>query len=242
VPAQRALSWQLTDQAGGGVVRERNWISFQSGEIRVCANCHGVNTLSQPGDPPPIDEPQALRDLLALWKRKNETPTATTTPTSTPTPTSSSGTSVCNSGVSIERAVLRARHRPASIMLTGRALIPKPWLGVAPHVNGVRVTLAGVLDVTVPGGVGWTTSESGDRWLYSNPTSQLGIRRIEIVDRSTQEPGLLVFSVRLAGAPDVPTSGSVDLSIRFGNQDECATKQWPRARRCRERAMRLRCG
>jgi len=33
VPARRALSWQLTDTNGTGVVRERYWITFQPGEI-----------------------------------------------------------------------------------------------------------------------------------------------------------------------------------------------------------------
>jgi hypothetical protein len=240
VPAQRALTWQLTDQNGSGVVRERNWISFQSGEIRVCANCHGVNTLSQTGDPAPVNEPQALRDLLALWKQENGVPDATPTSTATLTPTPRP--SVCSSGIVIERAALRARLRPAWITLSGRALIPQPWVGVAPHLNGVQITLDGVLDVTVPGGAGWTMSESGDRWLFSDRTGQLGgIRRIEIVDRSTQEPGLLVFSVRIAGASYVPTSGPASLSIRLGSAEECASKHWPHAPRCDGRIARLRC-
>jgi hypothetical protein len=68
VPANRALSWQLTDPNGGAVVRERNWLSFQAGEIRVCASCHGINKLSQTGDPAPTNEPEALHELLAQWK------------------------------------------------------------------------------------------------------------------------------------------------------------------------------
>jgi len=47
VPARRALSWQMTDPAGGPVVRERYWVTFQSGEIRTCANCHGINRRQQ---------------------------------------------------------------------------------------------------------------------------------------------------------------------------------------------------
>lgn len=67
VPASRALSWQLVDQAGSGVVLERNWVSFAPGEIRVCKGCHGVNTASQTGSPPAENEPAALRTLLAEW-------------------------------------------------------------------------------------------------------------------------------------------------------------------------------
>lgn len=68
VPARRALTWQSTDTAGVAIVRERNWITFQPGEMRTCASCHGVNTLNQAGLPTPVNKPQALRALLAYWK------------------------------------------------------------------------------------------------------------------------------------------------------------------------------
>jgi hypothetical protein len=68
VPAQRALSWQLTDADGFGLVRERYWISFQPGEIRVCTSCHGPNTVDQLGRAPASNAPEALRDLLRHWK------------------------------------------------------------------------------------------------------------------------------------------------------------------------------
>ncbi len=103
VPARRALTWQLTAPDGSGVVLERNWVSFQAGEIRVCGSCHGINTQSQTGEPEPDNPPLALYDLLADWKNQvngsnpTETPTdaptasptitATVTPTATPTET-----------------------------------------------------------------------------------------------------------------------------------------------------------
>ncbi len=68
VPAQRAMSWQLIDPSGNPVVQERNWVSFQPGEIRSCANCHGINTQSQLGTPPPTNKPTALKLLLDQWK------------------------------------------------------------------------------------------------------------------------------------------------------------------------------
>jgi Hydrazine synthase alpha subunit middle domain len=68
VPARRALTWQLTDGAGSPVVRERNWISFQPGEIRACASCHGVNSRDQAGGGTPTNKPEALRQLLRFWK------------------------------------------------------------------------------------------------------------------------------------------------------------------------------
>jgi hypothetical protein len=68
VPAGRALTWQTTDPQGTAIVRERNWITFQPGEVRMCASCHGVNTLTQAGLPPPANKPEALRELLRYWK------------------------------------------------------------------------------------------------------------------------------------------------------------------------------
>ena len=67
VPAERALSWQLTDEAGEGVVLERNWLTFQAGEVRVCASCHGLSGESQTGGGEPENSPQALRELLEDW-------------------------------------------------------------------------------------------------------------------------------------------------------------------------------
>ena len=62
------MTWQLTDDLGTPVVRERYWITFQPGEIRVCASCHGINTFDQSGGTPPTNEPEALRGLLQHWK------------------------------------------------------------------------------------------------------------------------------------------------------------------------------
>ncbi len=66
VPARRAMSWQLINSTEP-VVRERNWVSFQSGEIRVCAVCHGINKVSQTMQPKPENAPNALKDLLTDW-------------------------------------------------------------------------------------------------------------------------------------------------------------------------------
>ncbi|MFZ4619895.1 MAG: T9SS type A sorting domain-containing protein [Bacteroidota bacterium] len=68
VPAHRALTWQLTDGAGKGVVRERYWVTFQPGEIRTCASCHGINSKDQMGAVKPQNKPEALRALLKNWK------------------------------------------------------------------------------------------------------------------------------------------------------------------------------
>lgn len=68
VPSHRATTWQLTDEAGTGVVRERFWLSFQPGEIRLCTSCHGLNSKDQANGTRPENKPEALRDLLRYWK------------------------------------------------------------------------------------------------------------------------------------------------------------------------------
>ena len=68
VPASRAMTWQSTDSAGTPVVRERYWLTFQPGEVRVCSACHGVNTQDQLGQAAPTQLPEALRVLLRAWK------------------------------------------------------------------------------------------------------------------------------------------------------------------------------
>lgn len=75
VPARRAMTWQLTDAAGQGVVRERYWLTFQPGEVRVCASCHGLSQYDQAGHLAPTNSPEALRALLKAWKAlQNLTP------------------------------------------------------------------------------------------------------------------------------------------------------------------------
>jgi hypothetical protein len=78
VPARRAMSWQLTDAAGTPVVRERYWLTFQPGEVRVCASCHGLNSVDQNGAATAQNSPKALLQLLNRWKQTNgDAPTLT---------------------------------------------------------------------------------------------------------------------------------------------------------------------
>jgi hypothetical protein len=74
VPARRAMTWQLTAPDGEPVVRERYWITFQPGEIRVCASCHGLNSRDQAGRAEPENSPDALRELLRRWRAEHPDP------------------------------------------------------------------------------------------------------------------------------------------------------------------------
>lgn len=68
VPARRAVSWQLLAPDGEPIVRERYWLTFQPGEVRVCASCHGVNRVNQAGNEAPTNPPDALRRILAVYR------------------------------------------------------------------------------------------------------------------------------------------------------------------------------
>ncbi|MEY4384918.1 MAG: hypothetical protein RLY20_201 [Verrucomicrobiota bacterium] len=69
VPANRAVTWHLTGTNNNdSVVKERYWITFRPGEVRTCANCHGINAGDQLGRPAPTNAPLALQKLLQLWR------------------------------------------------------------------------------------------------------------------------------------------------------------------------------
>lgn len=72
VPAERAVTWHLIDEnipqsSDQSIVKERYWVSFAAGEVRVCASCHGVNKQDQLGRSAPENAPQALTNLLNAW-------------------------------------------------------------------------------------------------------------------------------------------------------------------------------
>ncbi len=68
VPAHRAVTWQMTDPAGTPVVRERYWLTFQPGEVRVCTSCHGLSSHDQMGRPEPVNAPEALRQVVRYYR------------------------------------------------------------------------------------------------------------------------------------------------------------------------------
>ncbi len=68
VPAHRAVTWQMTDPAGTPVVRERYWLTFQPGEVRVCTSCHGLSSHDQLGNPESLNAPEALRQIVRYYR------------------------------------------------------------------------------------------------------------------------------------------------------------------------------
>ncbi len=210
VPARRALTWQLVDGSGQGIVRERNWISFQAGEIRVCANCHGINTQSQTGEGSPQNEPMALHALLQEWSGGGPPP---------PPPSS------CTSGIALSKPRLQVSASPMKLSLSASALLPFPFTSVDPPTNGVHVVVDGVIDALVPGGAAWTTK--GSAWMYNDASGAVaGVTSIRLKNK-TSEPGRLLIKVRAAGAGvTLPAPNAVTATITFGADTECASVAW----------------
>jgi hypothetical protein len=73
VPAGRAVTWQLTGVTNESIIKERYWINFRAGEVRTCANCHGINDKDQAGRVAPTNAPLALRQLLHYWRTNSAT-------------------------------------------------------------------------------------------------------------------------------------------------------------------------
>lgn len=226
VPARRALTWQLTGPDGKAVVRERNWLSFQAGEIRVCTNCHGTNTQSQTGDSAPTNEPEALHLLLADWK-------------------TGGGPTDCTSGIALAKPVLKVKAAPFLAKFGATALLPVPFIAVDPTANGVRVVVAGVVDATIPGGAGWTTR--GTNWSYRDNLGAIGgVTRLQIRNLSAKESGRLMIKLKASGsAKTLPAPAAVEASVTFGTDDECAAFTWnppgTTAPKCEGNSSRLTC-
>jgi hypothetical protein len=71
VPTRRPVTWELLSPTKQSIVRERYWVTYQPGDIRVCASCHGTNDAAlNPKNPIPQNAPKALSTLLDAWKSR----------------------------------------------------------------------------------------------------------------------------------------------------------------------------
>lgn len=90
-----------------------------------------------------------------------------------------------------------------------------------PLASGVRLLLgdtAGtVLDVTVPGGSGWTANGRGTKWTYRNrsPTPPGGIYRVVIQDKSALTPGLVKVAVNGKAGSSAVSSADLPMTARM---------------------------
>lgn len=163
----------------------------------------------------------------------------------------------CASGIAITNSRQTLRSNLFRLSLVGRVVIPKPWVGIDPLNNGVRLVIdaasgGGGIDVTIPGGarvngVGWKLGRTGKSWSYADSLgTHAGITRVAIRDRSSSEDGRLTFSVRgKGGSITLPTVDAVRTAVMLGNAQECGRIDWnpPSAARprCSGDAARVSC-
>jgi len=140
---------------------------------------------------------------------------------------------VCTSGIGITKASLTMRVAPASFRVQGEAVIPKPWTGVDPIANGIRVVVdatsgAGGLDVTLPGGALWKKNRSGTQWTYADRSGAVaGITKAVLKDRSKTRSGLVRLTVQ--GKPAglvLPPPTATRTTFVVGAANECASILW----------------
>jgi hypothetical protein len=118
-------------------------------------------------------------------------------------------------------------------------VIPKPWTGIDPPVNGIRVVIDGVvgsggIDVVIPGGAydgtrGWRMNRSGTLWRYSDRSGSAGgITRAVVADQSRRIDGLLRWSIqgKNIGVTALPAVDDVRSIFVAGIGDECASVAW----------------
>jgi hypothetical protein len=165
----------------------------------------------------------------------------------------SGGGAVCESGIAVRKPTLVMRAQPFQLRMSGEVLVPKPWTGVNPTANGVRIAVgeagsAPSLDLVVPGGDNWKTNATGTRWTYSDRFGSVGgVKKITVVDRSSKEDGLVSFRVnaKLTSGAVLPDVESVESAIVLGAASECATTTWngplEASPRCKGDATRLNC-
>jgi len=136
------------------------------------------------------------------------------------------------------------------VKLRADAVIPEPWTGIDPPMNGIRVVVdavagGGGFDVALPGGVGWRTAKR--RWIYVDPTGAVGgITKAIGLDRRAVEPGMLRVVVK--GRPAtlaLPPASATRTTVVFGDAAECARITWNgpggASPRCTGDAARLVC-
>jgi len=137
-----------------------------------------------------------------------------------------------------------------SAMLRADASFPEPWIGIDPASNGIRLVVdsppsSGGVDVTIPGGVGWTTGTR--RWTYRDPNGAVGgIIKVVVQDRRARASGMLrVVAKGKTASYSLPDVSAARTTIVVGASGECASVAWggPSAAspRCRGNAAKIAC-
>jgi hypothetical protein len=158
--------------------------------------------------------------------------------------------SVCSSGIGFVKPRLALKASPGRLKLRADASIPEPWVGIDPPANGVRLVVdspssSGGVDVTIPGGVGWSTGTR--RWTYRDPLAAVGgIVKVVVQDRRARGPGMLrVVAKGKTASYSLPDVTAARTTIVVGAPGECASVAWGGPSdplpRCRGDAAKITC-
>ncbi len=197
---------------------------FDTDEVDAGSNPADPNSIPGSDTPTPVPTSTATFTPTATPAgTSTATFTPTPTPTSTPTPTFTSTSTptgtlgACNSGILINKSLLRVARNdsPAGderLVIKGEFVLSNLFPAIDPLSNGFTFD---VLDSTngntlvtrfVPGGAtpggsapGWKVNGAGTRWRFIDRHNALGlgVRTLIVSDRSNRTPGL--FTVRVKG-------------------------------------------
>ncbi len=175
-----------------------------------------------------------------------DTPEPTSTPTFTATPTPFG----CVGGAAMTRAKFDLKAEPYRLTLKGEAVLPKPWSGVDPVANGMRLEIGDAgglwLDVQLPGGTdgdgdGWHVNPAGTKWTYLDPEGSFGgIVKLRLDDKSKRADGLVRFNLMArGGAVSLPDPDQLRVSLFLGDTHECVQHIWTQD--CAATTSRIKC-
>jgi uncharacterized protein (TIGR03437 family) len=224
VPARRALSWQMTKANGEPVVRERYWMTFAPGEMRSCANCHGVTptdvVLKQTI---PTNPPQALRDL-ARWMKTSYPKAGVSGHAASVSAASYQGSEIaCEEiasafGANLATGRQLASSLPLPVSLNGTSITIKDSAGIE-HLAPLFFVSPGQINYLIPKeaslGTATLTINSGDGAIASGTVSITSVH-----------PGLFTADASGSGLPAafiLRTSGnsqSIEAIMRYDTSQQ----------------------
>ena len=205
IPANRAVTWHLTGLTNESVVKERYWISFKPGEVRTCANCHGINAVDQLGRTAPTNAPLALRQLLRFWKTNSASAYSLTVSngsgggnfgagsvlTLTANATPSGKVFAGWQGAGISNAAATAT---LFIMPTNNASVTAVFTNLPPPVIGNFQFVLGASSLTLA-----ASALANQPWVLQSSSNLVNWQ--DVATNVSSAGGLVTFTNNLSGAP-----------------------------------------
>ncbi len=206
--------------------------SCGDGTVQAGEQCDDGNTVSGDG----CDSTCRLEAAPATPSRA---PAPTVTPTVALTPTGTAAAAGCGTIAQPKLTIGKLNTPPGDDTLSfqGTLTLRSPVSpALNPLANGVRLliddTAGMVLDVTVPGGTGWTVNRSGKKWAYrsKSPRPPGGIYKVVIQDKSAVTSGLVRFAVSGKAASSAVASAELPVTARMiiaASGGQCGDANFP---------------